>query len=193
MSEILYEELSFHDDKHLILSLDKIIETINFDPQKVEQTLYKKETTKEYALSRVDEKALQKLIESGDRSVATHDCSVYKFNNISFNFLHDILMSHFKEKNVKSIAMSGRIWYPVNGYMGWHTNSNNMGYRIYCTYAREEGKSFFRYRDPYSKEIITSYDKQGWNFRMFKISYDHLWHCIYSETDRLSIGYSLYI
>ena len=76
MSEILYEELSFHDDKHLILSLDKIIETINFDPQKVEQTLYKKETTKEYALSRVDEKALQKLIESGDRSVATHDCSV---------------------------------------------------------------------------------------------------------------------
>jgi hypothetical protein len=27
---------------------------------------------------------------------------------------------------------------------------------------------------------------------MFRISENLLWHCVYSETDRFSIGYSLY-
>jgi hypothetical protein len=76
--------------------------------------------------------------------------------------------------------------------MGWHTNSNNKGYRIYCTFAKESEKSFFRFRDPETEEIVTSWDKKGWNFRMFKIGEKPIWHSVFSETDRISIGYSLY-
>jgi hypothetical protein len=185
-----YEELKV-DDELILSGLQKVIDTINYEPKKVERKLYKSEITNEFALSRVDEKALQEYLEK-DREVATYDCNVYKFNNINFDFLTNRISRYVKDKNIKKIGISGRIWYPNNGYMGWHTNSNNKGFRLYCTYARESNKSFFRYRDPDDGEIVTSWDKEGWNFRMFRISENLLWHCVYSETDRFRIGYSLY-
>lgn len=185
-----YEEIIV-DDETVISGLNKIIETIDYDPDKVEKKLYKPEVTNEFALSRVDEKALNEFMEK-NRDVATHDCNVYKFNNVNIDFLSNRIGKYVKDRNIKSLGVSGRIWYPKNGYMGWHTNSNNKGYRMYCTHARENNKSFFRYRDPESGEIITSWDKEGWNFRIFLISEKHLWHCVYSETDRFSIGYCLY-
>jgi hypothetical protein len=190
MSEKLYEDLDIKDD-HFFAGLDKIVDAINYDTNKVEKTLYRLEVTKDYALSRVSKESLDEIIVE-NRNVATHDCNLYKFNNINFDFLHKRLSRHLVGKNIKSMGISGRIWYPVNGYMGWHTNSNNKGYRIYCTFAREGEKSFFRFRDPETEEIITSWDKQGWNFRMFKIGEKPIWHSVFSETDRISIGYSLY-
>ena len=190
MSEKLYEDLDIKDD-HFFAGLDKIINTINYDTNKVEKNLYRSEVTKDYALSRVSKESLDEIINE-DRNVATHDCNLYKFNNISFDFLNKRLSKHLVGRNIKSMGISGRIWYPVNGYMGWHTNSNNKGYRIYCTFVKESEKSFFRFRDPETEEIVTSWDKQGWNFRIFKIGEKPIWHSVFSETDRISIGYSLY-
>lgn len=80
-------------------------------------------------------------------------------------------------------------WYPPGSYMGWHTNSRFPGWRLYVTYCAEPGKSFFRYRDPLSGEVVTSMDT-GLDFRLFEVSKErHLWHAIYSETDRYSFGY----
>jgi hypothetical protein len=63
------------------------------------------------------------------------------------------------------------------------------GWRIYVNYAEQEGRSFFRYRDPDTGRIITLNDKP-WNIRIFKISHDKpLWHAVYSETNRFSMGY----
>lgn len=82
-----------------------------------------------------------------------------------------------------------RYWYPPGSYMGWHTNSRFPGWRLYITYCDEPGKSFFRYRDPLTGEVITSMDT-GLDFRLFEVSrVRRLWHAVYSETDRYSLGY----
>lgn len=186
MQQVLYEELDIKDDV-TIRNLNKIIEAINYDTKKVNKNLYKPDTTEEYALSRVSEEALNEVLNS-DRCVATQDCSLYKFENINFDF-SKIIAQHIRGRGVKAMGLSGRIWYPVRGFMGWHTNSDNKGLRLYSTFCRESDKSFFRYRDPNSGEIITSWDKAGWNFRLFSICETPLWHSIFSMTDRFSIGY----
>ncbi len=89
------------------------------------------------------------------------------------------------------IHSSGFFLYPPQGYMSWHTNWQNPGWRLYVSYVETPGKSFFRYKDPDSGKIITSAD-QGLNVRLFKVSPERLlWHCIYSETYRYSLGYKI--
>ena len=90
------------------------------------------------------------------------------------------------------VTSSGHLWYPPGAYMGWHTNSKVPGWRVYVNYAEQEGRSFFRYRDPDTHEIVTLNDQQ-WNIRIFKIDRDKpLWHAVYSDTHRFSMGYMLY-
>jgi len=102
------------------------------------------------------------------------------------------LRSAFEGGNKLSITSSGHFWYPPGGYMGWHTNNGLPGWRIYLTHATEPGQSFFRYRDPASGQIITSTDHQ-WDVRLFKIDPNVvLWHAVYSQTDRFSLGYLVY-
>ena len=87
---------------------------------------------------------------------------------------------------------SGFYYYPPNGACGWHTNSNNPGKRIYLTYTKEENKSFFRYYDNLKKEIVTKYDKKGWCKNKFTVKQEeYFWHCIGSDTNRISIGFNL--
>jgi hypothetical protein len=191
MEHKVYEELQI-DDNDTIRNLNKIIDAIGYDTTKVVNKLFKPDCTEEYALSRVSEESLNEIMQK-DRPVATLDCSLYKFENVKFDFFTKRIAQHVKDRGVKEIGLSGRIWYPVCGYMGWHTNSDNKGLRIYSTFSKEAGKSFFRYRDPHTGEIVTSWDKQGWNFRLFHISDKPLWHCVFSMTDRFSIGYALKI
>lgn len=86
---------------------------------------------------------------------------------------------------------SGHFWYPPGGYMGWHTNSESPGWRLYISHSDEPENSFFRYRQPESGQIITSMDSE-WDVRMFFVSNDKpLWHTVYSNTNRFSLGYRL--
>ena len=81
-----------------------------------------------------------------------------------------------------------KTYYPENGgYLNWHLDDN--GDRLYSTWAY--GYSFFRYRDPDTKKIITSLDKPNqWNFRIFTFDAKNpLWHCVYAKDVRVSIGY----
>ncbi|HXE80381.1 MAG TPA: hypothetical protein VNK41_06500 [Vicinamibacterales bacterium] len=88
-----------------------------------------------------------------------------------------------------TVAPTGHLWYPPGGYMGWHTNSRFPGWRLYITHCPEGGRSYFRYRDPHSGTIQTSYDRP-WHVRLFRVSAEQLlWHCVYAETDRFSLGY----
>lgn len=91
------------------------------------------------------------------------------------------------------VQHTGAFWYPPGGYMGWHTNENNMGHRLYAVYVPESNMSYFKYRDPKDGSIITDWDQKGWNIRVFKIlrGKDRLWHCVYSGTDRISLGFNL--
>ena len=90
------------------------------------------------------------------------------------------------------ITQKGIYWYPKNGYCGWHTNSNTKGRRIYLVWAEEDDKSFFRYLDKDTKEVVTKYEKKGWQINDFNIEDgDNLsWHSVYSNTNRLSLGFT---
>lgn len=105
----------------------------------------------------------------------------------------------FDEKKVKTaaqglfpdnilISISGRFHYPPKGFMGWHTNSNAEGWRVYASRSDENNKSFFRYYR--NGKVITEYEKAGWNFRAFQVQKGHLyWHCVYTDTNRYSFGF----
>lgn len=86
------------------------------------------------------------------------------------------------------------LYYPENGFMGWHHNANAKGFNILISHS-EDSKGFFRYRDPQTEEIVTLYDKVGWNI---KVGYygSHrerdkiFWHCARTyDTPRLTLGY----
>jgi hypothetical protein len=86
----------------------------------------------------------------------------------------------------KLISISGRFHYPPHGFMGWHTNSNAEGIRVYATKVPEDGKSFFRYCQ---EKVITEWEKAGWNFRAFEVKQAApYWHCVYTDVDRYSFG-----
>ena len=87
----------------------------------------------------------------------------------------------------QELHIVAKTWYPPDGYLGWHTDTP--GGRIYSTWS--DGESFFRYRDPETKEIITSYDKPDqWSFRIFKFSEENpIWHCVHAKDTRISVGF----
>lgn len=187
-----YEELDAANfPLSVIKGLDQIIQSIGYDRKRVERTLLRESVTPEQALARCSTSALMEISANGSRDVATHDCNILRFNNVNFDFLGTRIAELFSSQ-ISSYGISGRIWYPPGGYMGWHTNNDNRGCKLYCTFAREGQKSFFRYRNPETGHIITTWDKEGWNFRIFKVTEHLLWHCVYSETDRFSVGYTLF-
>lgn len=88
-----------------------------------------------------------------------------------------------------TIIASGHFWYPPGAYMGWHTNSRAPGWRLYLSHAETERRSFLRYRDPDSGEVVTAWDGP-WNARLFRIRKEKpLWHAVWSDTNRFSLGY----
>tara|TARA_Y100000114_G_scaffold156309_1_gene183070 strand:+ start:2040 stop:2576 length:537 start_codon:yes stop_codon:yes gene_type:complete len=91
------------------------------------------------------------------------------------------------------VESSGHFIYPPTGYMGWHTNYTNPCTRLYITYVTEDKKSFFRYRDRKTKEIITDYDNVGVTVRKFHIPEHkpYFWHCVGSMCNRISFGYRI--
>ena len=164
----------------------------------------------ETARAMVDEPALDRILNNGAdiHGIATNReiSNVISFNSStdpgsvqsgavrSLRILVDDWVSHrlletFEAPYPLEVSRSGHFWYPQGGYMGWHTNSGAPGWRIYITHAMKAGKSFFRYRDPETGQVITSMDDE-WNVRVFRIDpVVPLWHAVYSDTDRFSLGY----
>jgi hypothetical protein len=123
-----------------------------------------------------------------------YDISVHK-NLIDFSplkssekFLH-IIDEYFPNC---SITSTGSFLYEPYGYMGWHTNADLPYKTIYLTYVSETNKSFFRYYDLNKKEIVTDYDEETLNIRIFDLCDKNLfWHCVYSECNRFSFGFKI--
>lgn len=94
--------------------------------------------------------------------------------------------------NKHSIVLSGQFYYHKGDFLSWHTNMNEPGLRLYITHVPVEGKSFFKYQCE-DGPIVTTYDKKGWSYRLFEVTEENpLWHCVYSDTDRLSIGFRIF-
>ena len=135
----------------------------------------------------INEVDLVEIMKKGDVTVAPN-VHCYFIEGYDANHIAPFAQDLFP--NNKLISASGRFHYPPKGYMGWHTNSNMEGWRVYATRSEEDNKSFFRYYDIYKREIITEWEKKGWNFRAFQVKKGNpYWHCVYSDTDRYSFGF----
>lgn len=86
-----------------------------------------------------------------------------------------------------------QVFYPKDGFMGWHNNWNAHGYNILLS-CTPNGNGFFRYRDPLTHEIITMEDKPGWTAKVGyygrgrepdKVYY----HCAGSYEPRITLGF----
>jgi GNAT superfamily N-acetyltransferase len=136
-----------------------------------------------------------------DRRIS--NCIAYNFDNVDGAVMDDelgalrghldaVMLSRaralFPQCPDLTVENTGHFWYPNGGYMGWHTNLRTPGWRCYITIADEPGRSFFRYRHPDGR-VITSWDRTC-DVRLFNITPSApLWHAVYSETNRFSLGY----
>jgi hypothetical protein len=100
------------------------------------------------------------------------------------------------------VRFSGSLWYPPSSYRLWHTNEEQPGWRMYLIDFDEvrdgneiAGQAFFRYMNPYTKEIVTLPEKPR-IARFFKVEQDParlFWHCIVnrSNANRWSFGFAV--
>ena len=181
---MIYKEFDLPDDHPLITSLNEMLNwtKISDAADRVSGALE--------IVDDMSEEALNKRI-NGE---TVNKCRMSRFDhNKEFNF--DDVQKYSAEVYEEQTGLNDYILYPVaktvypagGGHLGWHIDSE--GGRIYSTYT--EGESFFRYRDPITKEVITSYDKPNkWTFRIFTFDENNpLWHCVYAKDQRISIGY----
>jgi hypothetical protein len=88
------------------------------------------------------------------------------------------------------IRISGNFYYPPGGFREWHTNRKDTpGWRLYYVRTAEPDKSWFNYVDPVSKKMHQIADRDQ-HFNLFNLddSDGLLWHSIYSDTHRFSLG-----
>ena len=104
-------------------------------------------------------------------------------------YLGILIGRHFNAKHVRS---TGYFMYHENGYMRWHTNSNEEGTRFYISYPF--GDAEFKYRDPADNKVKVIQEKKlKWQMKSFKIIKSALlWHSVSTDKLRLSIGYNVY-
>lgn len=91
------------------------------------------------------------------------------------------------------------MFYPKNGYMGWHNNQNCPGWNVILSYTEPPHQGFFRFVDPKTKKIKTLYDDQnmlkGWTVKVgYYGGHDeidkHYWHCARTYNNRrITFGY----
>jgi hypothetical protein len=86
------------------------------------------------------------------------------------------------------------MFYPEDGYIGWHHNGNAHGYNFLLTYSMD-GDGYFRYYDKRTDTFTTLSDTPGWNFRFGYYSSvekdpdDLFWHAAYTKNPRITIGF----
>ena len=188
---IKYAEINLSHNRPLITELDKMLGFIK--GKNLTKTIQDRDLTREHMAHRTSAAVLPEVIA---RPNPLGDFYMVNFRHFDFPELTEEVKKAFEEevniKEYEKLIVMGKNWFPAGGYMGWHDDNKYKGYRLYCVYAEDDNKSFFRYRDYETNEIITSWEKAGWNFRVFYIheeSEKRLWHCVYTDTLRVSIGH----
>lgn len=107
---------------------------------------------------------------------------------------------HLEQVFGNEIRFSGSMWYPPFSYRLWHTNETQPGWRMYLLDFDEDvpasdTRSFFRYMNPRTKEIVTLRDRPKMA-RLFRVDQrpDQLfWHCIVNGAprNRWSFGFAV--
>lgn len=155
--------------------------------------VFKKEFVESDDFKNCDDDILRNLISNKKNIIKGRSSKVFQwawaFSHITVSDIENI--KNFVEKKInKKVVNTALLYYPVNGYMTWHTNSNFPGERIYLVFS-ETGESYFKYLDSNSNEVIKMKDNIGWSMNRFFIPTlpEHFWHCVCSKTNRISVGF----
>jgi hypothetical protein len=106
---------------------------------------------------------------------------------------NNIIRALAKRYPKSSIIQSGDFYYPAKGFMGWHTNSNTPGRRVYLSYSLKSNTNSFNYIK--DGEVIKDFDCQGWTAREFIVSdkrNSFFWHSVDAQSPRISIGFRVF-
>jgi hypothetical protein len=179
----LYEEFFLQDSHPLVTSLTKLVtwaKSCEFDKN------IKNTDCEDQCSSIMLEKRMSGEVVRAKAKMARFDFDeAYDFSEVE---KESNAIYRERTGDLKSIQVPvAKTYYPAGGCLGWHLDDK--GGRLYSTWA--SGKSFFRYRNPDTGEIITSWDKpNAWTFRIFDFDPERpLWHCVESEDLRISVGY----
>lgn len=88
------------------------------------------------------------------------------------------------------------MYYPDNGYIGWHHNGNAPGYNILMTYS-QDGDGGFSFWDYKTNSIKTISDKPGWSVKVGYYPNERkepervYWHMAKTKKARVSIAWIL--
>lgn len=91
--------------------------------------------------------------------------------------------SIFSQLSLTDIKLTNIIAYPPNGGMGWHTNGNDIGNRLYISWSSNGDSGMCWYKQ---NKIVIDQDQKGWNIRHFSVP---VWHKVWSKCYRLSFGF----
>jgi len=129
----------------------------------------------------------------GDIQIGVSNRDVYNLG-FSVEILTSII-NKLRKITGKIVNPTGVFRYPPGSICNWHTNSNLPGKRVYFVWVEDSDKSFFRYFDNTTSNVVTNYDKKGWHLNDFDVSDDDaqlFWHCVCSEnTFRKSLGFTI--
>lgn len=89
-----------------------------------------------------------------------------------------------------------QMYYPVGGYIGWHTNCNAKGYNIVMS-CNPQAEGYFVHYDHQARKYNYFYDKPGWNikagyFGSHKEPDKMYWHAAKTNTPRVTLSYIIY-
>ena len=90
----------------------------------------------------------------------------------------------------------GNFYYPKGAFREWHTNAYHVnGYRMYFI-AKGQGDSYFNYINPDNNQVVNLKDVNEYANIFYVYGTDNwdkmIWHSIYSNTDRFSLGFNIY-
>jgi len=102
-------------------------------------------------------------------------------------------LKFFEKHRVK---LTGLFYYPPGGYAEWHTNRHHtLGWRLYFVKTLEPGRSWFRYKHVPSGEIVHVEPDGAEQYNLFCLRGEPdqlLWHSVYSDTHRFSVGINVH-
>lgn len=86
-----------------------------------------------------------------------------------------------------------KMYYPEDGYIGWHNNCNCPGQNLLLTYS-QDGDGYFEWMHPDTKEIIRMQDQPGWTAKVGYYGSDKepgkiLWHTARTKKPRITVSY----
>jgi hypothetical protein len=104
------------------------------------------------------------------------------------DFADDVAFKFARELGVQQNALCA--YYPKGGYIGWHDNRDAPGFTLLFNWS-ETGDSFYRFRDPVTKEVVTIDDRPGWSCKTgwYGKGDKSTFHCAKTNEPRWSIAF----